>query len=93
MKDTLGYAKKLVSAGFTEYQVEASFEVIDDALKNKIATKDDLSQLEFCLRQDMENMELRLNHKFELLESRLTIRMGLMMFTMLSTMKVLEKFI
>ncbi|MBS1259593.1 MAG: hypothetical protein MAG551_02666 [Candidatus Scalindua arabica] len=46
MFDTLAYAKKLKSAGFTEDQAEIQAEALASIIDEKFATKQDLKELE-----------------------------------------------
>ncbi len=46
MFDTLAYAKKLKSAGFTEEQAERQAEALAEIVDEKLATKQDLRELE-----------------------------------------------
>ncbi len=44
--DTLSFAKKLRSAGFTELQAEIQAEALAEIIENNLATKRDLKELE-----------------------------------------------
>jgi hypothetical protein len=66
--DTLSYAKKLKSVGFTEEQAEVQVEILAQIIDERLATKQDI----FDLKRDMKEMELRLKHD-------LTLRLGAMM--------------
>lgn len=44
--DTLSFAKKLKSAGFTEQQAEIQAEALAEIIENNLATKRDLKELE-----------------------------------------------
>ena len=52
--DTLAYAKKLTSAGFTQEQAEVQAEALKDIIKERLATKHDIRDLV----QKMKEMEL-----------------------------------
>lgn len=56
MFDTLAYAKKLKSAGFTEDQAEIQAEALAEIIDEKLATKQDIRDL----RRDMKEMEMRM---------------------------------
>jgi len=47
--DTLGYFEKLKDAGVPEAQAKAQVEVIRDVVEDKLATKQDLKELELRL--------------------------------------------
>jgi|SRR3972149_2871906 len=77
--DTLAYAKKLKSVGFTEEQAEVQAEALAKIIDERLATKQDIlalqrdmKEMETSLRRDMKEMELRLKHD-------LTLRLGAMM--------------
>ena len=44
--DTLKYSKKLREAGFTEQQAEIQAEALKELIEDKLATKQDLKELE-----------------------------------------------
>ena len=54
--DTLAYAKKLTSAGFTMEQAEVQAEALKDIIEERLATKQDIKELE----QKMKEMEMRM---------------------------------
>ena len=56
MFDTLAYAKKLKTAGFTEDQAEIQAEALAEIIDEKLATKQDIRDL----RRDMKEMEMRM---------------------------------
>ena len=77
--DTLAYAKKLKSVGFTEEQAEVQAEALAKIIDERLATKQDIlalqremKEMETSLRRDMKELELRLKHD-------LTLRLGAMM--------------
>lgn len=51
--DTLGYAKKLENAGFTRQQAEAQAAALREMIEDRIATKQDLRELELRLKYDL----------------------------------------
>ena len=51
--DTLAYAKKLISAGFTPQQAEVQAEALAEIIDEKLATKQDLRELELRLKYDL----------------------------------------
>lgn len=55
--DTLKYAKRLKEAGFTEQQAETQAEVFREVIDDKLATKQDLKNLE-------ERLSYRLTIRF-----------------------------
>ena len=56
------------AAGFTEEQAEIQAEALAEIIDERLATKQDLKELETTLKRDMKELEMRL-----------TIRLGAMM--------------
>ncbi len=67
--DTLEFAKKLKAANFTEEQAEALVEARAGIVEERLATKQDLKELETKLEARLREMELRLRRD-------LTLRLG-----------------
>jgi len=63
--DTHAYVKKLRAVGFSEEQAEVQAQALADIIDERLATKQDLSQLQ----KEIKELEERLVY-------RLTIRMG-----------------
>ena len=78
--DTLAYAKKLKSVGFTEDQAEVQAEALVQIIDERLATKQDI----LSLRRDMKEMELRLKHD-------LTLRLGAMLTATVAIFAALVK--
>ena len=55
--DTLAYVKKLKLAGVPEAQAEVQAETFAEILEERIATKQDLKELELTLRHDLANIK------------------------------------
>ncbi len=55
--DTLAYVKRLRSAGVTEEQAEIHAEALAEILEERIATKQDLKELELALKHDLANIK------------------------------------
>ena len=51
--NTLAYAKKLKSAGFTDEQAEIQAEALSEIIEERLATKQDLNELELRLKHDL----------------------------------------
>ena len=51
--DTLAYAKKLKAAGFTEDQAEIQTQALAEIIEERLATKQDLKELELRLKHDL----------------------------------------
>lgn len=80
MFDTLAYAKKLKSAGFTEEQAEIQAEALAEIIDEKLATKQDIRDL----RREMKEMEIRLKHD-------LTMRLGAMLAASMAIIATIVK--
>ncbi|MEK6622678.1 MAG: DUF1640 domain-containing protein [Planctomycetota bacterium] len=78
--DTLAFAKKLKEAGVPDAQAEVHAEAIAELIDERIATKQDLKELEITLRRDVKELELRL-----------TIRLGAMMAASIAIIAALVK--
>jgi len=72
--DSLTFARRLKTAGFTEALADAN----RDMLVPDLATKDDLSREIGSVRTEMAAMEQRLQASIEVLGLRMTIRLGAM---------------
>ncbi|ODS33852.1 MAG: hypothetical protein SCARUB_01013 [Candidatus Scalindua rubra] len=82
MFDTLAYAKKLKSAGFTEEQAEIQAEALAGIIDEKLATKQDIRDLS----RDIKEMEIRLKHD-------LTLRLGAMLAAGMAIIATIVKLI
>jgi hypothetical protein len=74
--DKLAYIEHLKNAGVDEKQARAHAFALDDALKDSVATKGDVSSLGKDLRTAMEMLRKDMKE----LELRMTIKMGAMVF-------------
>lgn len=88
--DTLAFAKKLKSAGYTEAQaealVEAHSQVFREMLDSTLATKDDIKELKSEIagvRSELKSDIAALDHKIDAVDrkidltaNRMTIRLG-----------------
>jgi len=82
--DTLEFAKKLKAANFPQEQAEALAEAVAGIVEERLATKQDLKELEARLEARLREMELRLRHD-------LTLRLGAMLVAGVSLVAVLVK--
>ena len=67
MLDTLDYARRLESAGFTREQAEGAAEALAAALSERVASKDDLRAAVAELRHELELGLAGLRREFILL--------------------------
>jgi hypothetical protein len=73
--DTLAFAKKMRSVGFTEAQAEAQAEEIAKLLDEQLATKRDTESI----KKEIENLRQEVRITEERLSYQLTIRLGIML--------------
>lgn len=63
--DTLAYARKLKSAGFTqeqaEIQAEAQKDMLSEILDSNLATKGDIDKLEKGIKSDVDSVKGNIN--------------------------------
>ena len=78
--DTHAFVKELADAGMPEKQAEVLARSQATLIDEKLATKQDLKELEGCLRRDMKELELRL-----------TIRLGSMIVVAIGVVAALVK--
>ncbi len=78
--DTHAFVKELTQAGMPEAQAEVLARSQATLIDEKLATKQDLKELEARLRHDMKELELRL-----------TIRLGSMMVVAIGVVAALVK--
>ena len=83
MFDTLAYAKKLKSVGFTEDQAEIQAEALAEIIDEKLATKQDIQDLnkdmkemEVALKRDIKEMEINLKRDMNECKTHMIIRLG-----------------
>lgn len=88
--DSLTYARRLKTAGFSEAQAEALADANRDMLVPDLATKDDLKIEIGAVRTEMAAMEQRLSASIEALGLRLTIRLGVMLAAAISPMTAIS---
>ena len=96
--DTLVYAKKLKSVGFTEAQAEALAESQAQLIESRLATKQDIElvrrdmkELETSLKRDMKASDVSLKRDLKEMEMRLTIRMGILIAASIAIVATLVK--
>ncbi|MGQ9688992.1 MAG: hypothetical protein ACUVXF_09430 [Desulfobaccales bacterium] len=82
--DTLEFAKKLKAANFPQDQAEALAEAIAGIVEDRLATGQDLKELEVRLAARLREMELRLRHD-------LTLRLGAMLAAAVAVVAPLVK--
>ena len=78
--DTLGYFEKLKAVGVPEEQAKVQANALRELIDERLATK-----------QDVRELETRLDNKIEKLEYRLTIRLGCMMAASVAIVAALAK--
>ncbi len=89
--DTHAFVKELTQAGMPEAQAEVLAHSQATLIDEKLATKQDLKELEVLLRRDLKELEGRFTHDMKELELRLTIRLGSMMVVAIGVVAALVK--
>jgi hypothetical protein len=89
--DTLAYAKKLKSVGFTEEQAEVQAEAMAEIIDDKLATKRDLRDLQKSTTDEFKKFRHDLHAMEERLTYELTIRLGTMLIGAITLLAVLIK--
>jgi hypothetical protein len=77
--DKLVYIDRLKSAGVAEPQARAHAEALDQALRDTVATKNDIRDVRDeirNIREDLRTDVIRLDNKIDVAVRDLTIRMG-----------------
>lgn len=79
--DTLGYAKKLQSAGFTQQQAEVQAQTFLAIVQEQLVSKRDLKELEVkmetkieLVRRDIKELEVKMTRNIKELESETKIK-------------------
>lgn len=67
--DTLDYAEKLKSCGFTDQQAQGLTRVNAELIERQLATKQDVDAHESNIKRDIAESENRLEYKIELLRA------------------------
>ena len=102
MFDTHAFVKELTRVGMPEEQAEilarSQATLIDEKLATKedlknleLATKRDLKELELATKRDLKELETRFGHRLKELELRLTLRLGSMMVVAIGVVAALVK--
>ncbi len=78
--DTLAYAKRLKEAGVPERQAEVQAEAMAELVEERLATKQDLKEIEVSLKYEIKEMEMRM-----------TIRLGGMIVLAIGVVATLVK--
>jgi hypothetical protein len=74
--DTLDYATKLKSGGFSEQQAETQARALAEVLEKQIATKAEVAEHENVLRRDIEGLRVELKRDIRELELKLEARLS-----------------
>ncbi len=89
MFNTLRYAKMLEEVGFSREQAETSVKILVEIMEDKLASKNDLHELDVRI----ENRFLQMESKLALVESRLTIKMGTMLAASIVILTAIQKLV
>ena len=80
MFNTLKYVKIMEEVGFTREEAETSIKILVEIMDEKLASK-----------QDLKELESRITLSIVQLESRLTIRMGTMLAASIAILTAIQK--
>ncbi len=89
--DTHAFVKELTQAGMPEAQAEVLARSQATLIDEKLATKQDLKEIEAHLVRDIKELEARLTRDMKELELRLTIRLGSMVVVAIGVVAALVK--
>ena len=88
--DTHAFVKELTQAGMPEEQAEVLAQSQAALIAEKLATKQDLKEMEMGLKRDMKEMEANLKRDMKEMETRLTRDMKEMEVGLKRDMKEME---
>ena len=89
--DTHAFVKELTQAGMPEEQAEVLARSQAMLIDEKLATKQDLKELEMRLVRDMKELEMRLKRDIQELKHDMTVRLGSMMVVAIGVVVALVK--
>ena len=93
--DTHAFVKELTKAGMPEEQAEVLARSQAMLIDEKLATKQDLKEMELRLKRDMKELEVKLTRDMKELELRLkhdlTLRLGSMLVVAIGVVAALVK--
>jgi hypothetical protein len=68
MFNTLKYARMLEEVGFSRDQAETSIRILVETMEDKLASKQDLKDLDVSLKQDLKDLDVSLKQDMKVLE-------------------------
>jgi hypothetical protein len=90
----------LEEVGFSREQAETSIKILVEIMEDKLASKQDLVELETRVNHRFAQLESKLDSslaqvdsKLSILESRLTIRMGTMLAASIAILTAIQKLV
>ncbi len=89
--DTHAYVKKLTGVGFSEEQAEVQAETLVALIEDRLATRQDLLNLETSLKRDLKELEATVARNVKELEMRLLIRLGSLLVVAVTAVAALVK--
>ncbi len=100
MFNTLKYAKILEEVGFSRDQAETSVKILVEIMDEKLASKQDLQELDSRISHRFSQIESKLDYsvaqldtKLALVESKLTVRMGTMLAASIAILTAIQKLV
>jgi uncharacterized Rossmann fold enzyme len=93
MFNTLKYARMLEDVGFSRDQAETSIKILAETMEDKLASKQDLKDLEVKLTNSIAQLDLKVQNSLAQSESTLTIRMGTMLAASIAIITALQVYV
>lgn len=107
MFNTLKYAKMMEEVGFSREQAETSVKILVDVMEERLATKQDLADLNHGLEVRFAELNAEFNARFHkvdsgflelkkdmvLLESRMTVKLGSLIVAAIAAVSAIHRFI
>lgn len=93
MFHSMNYVRVLEEAGFSREQSETSVGVMMEIMNERLASKQDLKELETRVLTDVQLLRLETQHWIERSEARMTIRMGTMLAASIAILTAIQKLV
>lgn len=83
--DTFASVKRLKEVGFTEEQAEVQTRIIAELVDDRLATKQDLKELDLAHKRDLKELELRMAAEIAPLKWGMAVTIGGIMAILIKT--------
>lgn len=84
---------RLKKVGFTQEQAEEQAQIVTEVHENNLATKQDVKSLETKTNSEFALLRMEIKKDFESLKVDLTVRMTIMMASLLALFSAIQKFL